>query len=155
MPEEELNNLARIGMLDKVPFSAALLQKMLATAHTRLQDAQRTDNSTETRFDCAYTAIRALADAALHAQGWRTSTSKPGHHQTTIGCLVHTLGVSPATVRVLDALRKQRKQRNLSDYDGELVTEQALRECLQQAQTLSELAQQKLAPLLNKNAPGA
>ena len=155
MPEEELNNLARIGMLDKVPFSAALLQKMLATAHTRLQDAQRTDNSTETRFDCAYTAIRALADAALHAQGWRTSTSKPGHHQTTLGCLVHTLGVNPATVRVLDALRKQRKQRNLSDYDGELVTEQALRECLQQAQTLSELAQQKLAPLLNKTAPGA
>ena len=155
MPEEELNNLARIGMLDKVPFSAALLQKMLATAHTRLQDAQRTDNSTETRFDCAYTAIRAVADAALHAHGWRTSTSKPGHHQTTIGCLVHTLGVSPATVRVLDALRKQRKQRNLSDYDGELVTEQALRECLQQAQTLSELAQQKLAPLLNKTAPGA
>ena len=155
MPEEELNNLARIGMLDKVPFSAALLQKMLATAHTRLQDAQRTDNSTETRFDCAYTAIRAVADAALHAQGWRTSTSKPGHHQTTIGCLVHTLGVSPATVRVLDALRKQSKQRNLSDYDGELVTEQALRECLQQAQTLSELAQQKLAPLLNKNASGA
>ena len=155
MPEEELNNLARIGMLDKVPFSAALLQKMLATAHTRLQDAQRTDNSTETRFDCAYTAIRAVADAALHAQGWRTSTSKPGHHQTTIGCLVHTLGVSPATVRVLDALRKQRKQRNLSDYDGELVTEQALRECLQQAQTLSELAQQKLAPLLSKTAPGA
>ncbi len=155
MPEEELNNLARIGMLDPVPFSAALLQKMLATAHTRLQDAQRTDNSTETRFDCAYTAIRAVADAALHAQGWRTSTSKPGHHQTTIGCLVHTLGVSPATVRVLDALRKQRKQRNLSDYDGELVTEQTLRECLQQAQTLSELAQQKLAPLLNKTAPGA
>ena len=152
MPEEELNNLARIGMLDKVPFSAALLQKMLATAHTRLQDAQRNDNSTETRFDCAYTAIRAVADAALHASGWRTSTSKPGHHQTTLQCLVHTLGVSPATVRVLDALRKQR---NLSDYDGELVTEQTLRECLQQAQTLSELAQQKLAPLLNKNASGA
>lgn len=79
MPEEELNHLARIGMLDKVPFSAALLQKMLATAHTRLQDAQRTSNSPETRFECAYTAIHAVADAALHAQGWRTSTSKPGH----------------------------------------------------------------------------
>lgn len=152
MPEEELNNLARIGMLDNVPFSAALLQKMLATAHTRLQDAQRTDNSTETRFDCAYTAIRAVADAALHAQGWRTSTSKPGHHQTTISCLVHTLGVSPATVRVLDALRKQR---NLSDYDGELVTAPALLECLQQAQALSLLAQQKLAHLLKENASGA
>ena len=155
MPEEELNNLARIGQLEKVPYSKQLMQKMLATARTRLQDAQRAQNSAETRFDCAYTAIRAVADAALHAQGWRTSTSKPGHHQTTLQCLTHTLGVSPATVRVLDALRKQRKQRNLSDYDGELVTEQALRECLQQAQTLSELAQQKLAPLLNKTAPGA
>ena len=55
-------------------------------------------------------------------------------------------------MRVLDALRKQRK---LSDYDGELVTEQALHECLQQAQALSVLAQQKLAPLMNKTAPGA
>ena len=152
MPEEELANLARIGMLDRVPFNAALLQKMLATAHTRLQDAQRTSNSPETRFDCAYTAIRAVADAALHASGWRTSTSKPGHHQTTLQCLTHTLGVSPATVRVLDALRKQR---NLSDYDGELVTDQALLECLQQAQALSVLAQKKLTPLMIKTAPGA
>lgn len=148
MPEEELNNLARIGQLDQVPFSAALLRKLLANAHTRLQDAQRTDNSTETRFDCAYTAIRAVADAALHARGWRTSTSKPGHHQTTIACLVHTLGVSPATVRVLDALRKQR---NLSDYDGELVTDQALQECLQQAASLIHLAEQQLQALMNKN----
>lgn len=147
MPEAELNNLARIGQLDKVPFSADLLQKMLTTARTRLQDAQRTDNSPETRFDCAYTAIRAVA-AGLHAQGWRTSTSKPDHQQTTIGCLVHTLGVSPATVRLLDALRKQR---NLSDYDGELVTDQALHECLQQADALCRLAEQQLQALMNKN----
>ena len=120
MPEEELNNLARIGQLDKVPFSAALLRKMLATASTRLQDAQRTDNS----------------------------TSKPGHHQSTLQCLVHTLGVSPATVRVLDALRKQR---NLSDYDGELVTDQALQECLQQATSLIRLAEQQLQALIDKN----
>lgn len=147
MPEEELNNLARIGLLDKVPFSADLLHKMLATARTRLQDAQRGDNSLETRFDCAYTAIRAVADAALLTQGWRTATSKPGHHQTTIGCQVHTLGVSPATVRVLDALRKQR---NLSDYDGELVTDQALHECLQQAAALIHLAEQQLQLIINK-----
>ena len=152
MSEAELNNLARIGQLDKVPFSADLLHKMLATARTRLQDAQRTDNSLETRFDCAYTAIRAVADAALHAQGWRTSTSKPGHHQPTLQCLVHTLGISPATVRVLDALRKQR---NLSDYDGEMVTGQALQECLQQADALCRLAAQKWPVDMNKNAPTA
>ena len=47
----------------------------------------------------------------------------------------------PATVRILDALRKQR---NLSDYEGEGVTEQALQECLQQAEALITLAKQKL-----------
>ena len=132
MPEEELNNLARIGQLEGVPYSKQLMQKMLATAGTRLQDAQRTQNSAETRFDCAYTAIRAVADAALHAYGWRTPTNRPGYHQTT---------VPPATVRALDALRKQR---NLSDYGGEGVTEQALQECPQQAAALIGRAEHKL-----------
>ena len=40
------------------------------------------------------------------------------------------LGVSVGVVRVLDALRKQR---NLSDYDGESITDQALVECIEQA----------------------
>jgi hypothetical protein len=80
MNSEPLANLARIGLLDPVPISAALLQKMLNVAQSRLEDAMRQDNSMETRFDCAYTAIRAAADAALLKKGYRTSTSKPGHH---------------------------------------------------------------------------
>jgi hypothetical protein len=44
-----------------------------------------------------------------------------------------------------------RKQRNLSDYDGELVTDQALHECLQQAAALLQLAEQQLQPLTHKN----
>jgi hypothetical protein len=131
----------RIGQLDAVPFSAELLVKMLAAANSRLQDARRTDNSPETRFDCAYTAIRAVADAALLKQGFRTSTSKPGHHQTTLQCLVHTLGVEPSTVRVLDGLRKQR---NLTDYDGETITQAVLHECLARAEELIALASRKL-----------
>ena len=138
MPSDAaLENLARIGQLDKVPFSSELMARMLATARSRLIDAQRSENSAETRFDCAYTAIRAIADAALLAHGYRTSASKPGHHQTTIQCLSHTLGVSVGVVRVLDALRKQR---NLSDYDGESITDQALVECIEQALRLQELA---------------
>ena len=141
MSSKPLINLARIGMLDPIPFSAAVLQKMLNVAHNRLADAQRPDNSMETRFDCAYTAIRAVADAALFRKGYRTSTSKPGHHQTTLQCLVHTLDLAPATVRILDSLRKQR---NLTDYDGELVTESLLKECLEQANALLLLANQQL-----------
>lgn len=141
MTSEHLLNLHRIGQLDAVPFSAELLEKMLAVASSRLQDARRAENSMETRFDCAYTAIRAVADAALLKQGFRTSTSKPGHHQTTLQCLVHTLGVELATVRILDGLRKQR---NLSDYDGESITQSVLKECLNQAEDLLAVASKAL-----------
>lgn len=123
MTSENLLNLEKVGQLDTVEFSQGLLDRILTTARSRLQDATRIENSAETRFDCAYTVIRAVADAALLKQGYRTSTSKPGHHQTTLQCLVHTLGVPTYTVRILDGLRKQR---NVTDYDGELVTDALL-----------------------------
>jgi hypothetical protein len=141
MPPNDLDNLVRIGQLTEVTYSQELLEKMLAAARRRIQDAQRPENSAETRFDSAYTAIRAVADAALHKMGYRTPTNRPGHHQTTIQCLVHTLQVDPGVVRVLDALRKQR---NLSDYEGDLVTDQALLECLTRAQDLFALAEVRL-----------
>lgn len=143
MTSNPLANLIKIGQLEAVPFSQSLMTRLLSTASSRILDAQRVDNSTETRFDCAYTAIRAVADAALLKHGCRTSTSKPGHHQTTLQCLTHTLGVDMSRVRTLDGLRKQR---NLSDYDGEMVTDAALTECIHQAQTLLELAKKHLQP---------
>lgn len=133
MTSINLQNLAKIGQLDPAPLSVNLVKRMLATARQRLRDAEFTQNSDETRFDCAYTTIRAAADIGLHLNGFRTSTSKPGHHQTAVQCLAHTLGVDAATVRVLDGLRKQR---NLADYDGELVTDAALQECLYQARAM-------------------
>ena len=72
MPSDAaLENLARIGQLDKVPFSSELMARMLATARSRLIDAQRSDNSAETRFDCAYTP-RSAPSPTLHC--WRTVT---------------------------------------------------------------------------------
>lgn len=138
MTSTNLLNLAKIGLLDPVPQSAELVKRMLASATQRLRDAELTQNSDETRFDCAYTTIRVVADIGLHLSGFRTSTSKPGHHQTAVQCLEHTLGVPTSTVRVLDGLRKQR---NLTDYDGELVTQAALQECLHQATALLKTAE--------------
>jgi len=57
-------------------------------------------------------------------------------------CLVYTLGISQQTVRVLDGLRKQR---NSTDYDGEMVTEALLDECLKQAKVLLSMAESKLS----------
>jgi hypothetical protein len=97
MTSTNLSNLAKLGLLDPVPFSRELVTRMLASVQQRLRDAAFTQNSNETRFDCAYTAIRAMADIGLHLNGYRTSTSKPGHHQTAIQCLAHTVNVEDGT----------------------------------------------------------
>ena len=67
---------------------------------------------------------------ALHANGFRTLTSKPGHHQTAIQTLPKTVGVTAEQVIILDALRKQR---NVADYSGDLVPESAVRACIESA----------------------
>ena len=71
MISTNLSNLAKIGQLDPVTYSKDLVERMLATAKQRLRDAQFAQNSDETRFDCAYTAIRAVADMGLHLKGFR------------------------------------------------------------------------------------
>lgn len=127
------DNLVRIGQLHDVPESPDLARRLPESARSRLADVSRDTNSPETRFDCAYAAIRSAADIALLIKGYRTPTNRAGHHQTAIQSLVHTLNVQPAVVRVLDTLRKQR---NASDYEGEPVTEAALAECLHRAADL-------------------
>lgn len=74
-----------------------------------------------------------LADVGLHAHGYRTLTSKPGHHQTAIQTLPATLGVDSQTLIRLDTLRKQR---NITEYTGDLIPESAVAECVSQAHSL-------------------
>ena len=52
MNSDPLVNLQRIGLLDQVPYSPELLQKMLVTARSRLNDAQRNNVS------CALNAMQ-------------------------------------------------------------------------------------------------
>jgi len=74
-----------------------------------------------------------LADVGLHAHGYRTLTSEPGHHQTTIQTLLTTFGIDAQTVIRLDKLRKQR---NLTEYTGDFIPESPVSECLSQAEAL-------------------
>lgn len=50
-----------------------------------------------------------------------------------IQVLPATIGISKDTVIILDAMRKQR---NISDYNGNIVPESAVRECIHQAEKL-------------------
>lgn len=129
-----LKNLLGIS-LDAIEPEPAAIGKLLAAAQRNIADAQLSGLSEENHFDVAYKAIMQLAMVALHANGFRTTTSRPGHHQTAIQTLPSSVGVEPSQVIVLDALRKQR---NLSDYSGELIPAAVAAECLVSAKALQE-----------------
>jgi hypothetical protein len=127
-----LQNLVGISLEQVTPVKETV-KRLLDAAARHMADAKVQAVSAETRFSSAYTAIRMLADVGLHANGYRTLTSRPGHHQTAIQTLPTTLGVDSQTLIRLDHLRKQR---NLTEYTGDLIPESAVTECLAQAQSL-------------------
>jgi hypothetical protein len=127
-----LNNLLGIS-LDAVTPDKVQIAKLLAAARRNITDAQLKGLSAENRFDASYKAILQLSMVALNANGYRTLTSKPGHHQTAIQTLTLTVSLPQAQVIVLDALRKQR---HLADYSGDTVPEATASECLTCAQEL-------------------
>ena len=127
-----LDNL--IGkLLERIEPDPITIKRLLDAAERNIVDAELIQLSNENRFDVAYKAIMQLANAALQASGFRTLTSKPGHHQTMIQSLVKTVGIETDRMIVLDALRKQR---NIADYSGNLVEDAAVAECILQAKQL-------------------
>lgn len=128
-----LENLLAIHRLQRFEVDAADIQRLIVAAARNLQDGRLNELSTENRFDAAYKAIMQCAMLGLWANGYRVSTNQPGHHQTAIQALPKSMGVAQDTVIVLDALRKRR---NLSDYEGDSVSQAILDECLIQAESL-------------------
>ena len=119
--------------LEKIEADAAAVQRLISAAERNIADAHVMEISSENRFDAAYKAIMQLSNAALQANGYRTLTSKPGHHMTMIQALSQTIDLNYDTVIVLDALRKQR---NVADYSGDIVPASAVDECVRHAENL-------------------
>jgi len=130
-----LENLIGIS-LERIEPDSTSIKRLLAAAERNIADSHVGIVSNETRFDAAYKAIMQLANAALQANGFRTLTSKPGHHMTLIQLLSQTIGLDKETVILLDMLRKQR---NVADYSGDTVPESAASECLKQAEILQDM----------------
>ena len=127
-----LDNLVGRTLERAVPDRAGIV-RMLAAAERNLADARLQALSAENRFDAAYKAILQCAMVALRANGFRTLTSQPGHHQTALQSLPLTIGLERDRMILLDALRKQR---NLADYEGDPVTAQTVAEGVAQAERL-------------------
>ncbi len=128
-----LENLLKTKQLQPHNPTREAVLRLLHAAARNIADARIEEVSLDTRFDAAYKAIMQCAMVALWVNRYRTSTSQPGHHQTAIQTLPLTLGIEHSTVIVLDALRKQR---NVSDYEGDPIGEQVLVECIRQAAQL-------------------
>ncbi|MFZ7094765.1 DNA-binding protein [Luteimonas dalianensis] len=115
-----LQNLLAIRQLQEYSADPAAVRKLLDAVRRNLADARVTEISADNRFDAAYKCLMQCAMLGLWANGYRTSTSKPGHHQTAIQI-------------VLDALRRQR---NISDCEGDPVSEATLSAGLDEARKL-------------------
>ena len=99
-----LQNLLGVSLAIITP-DRVTVTRLLAAASRNIADSQIAVLSAENRFDAAYKAIMQLAIIALHANGYRTLTSKPGHHQIAIQSLGKTIGIAADDIIVLDALR--------------------------------------------------
>jgi hypothetical protein len=128
-----LDNLLKINQLQVHTATREAVLRLLEAAKRNIADAHISAVSGENRFDAAYKCIMQCAMVALWVNGYRTSTSQPGHHQTAIQTLPTTISLPQSTVIILDGLRKQR---NVSDYEGDPVSDQAVIECIKQAENL-------------------
>jgi hypothetical protein len=88
-----------------------------------LEDAGRDSLSLEGRFSLVYGAAQALSDAALRAQGYRSS-----NRAMAFECLPETAGLSHVQSRVLELCHDRRvraEQEGLLEVDERLVGEAA------------------------------
>ena len=125
-----MENLLRIGKLKAHAADEREILRLLDAAQLALKDAAVAELSGDSRLNLAYRAMIQAALAAVLANGYRPSTSEPGHHQLLLQALPKTIGLASEQVRVLEAFRKARNQ---NDYRGVPVSEATARECAEEA----------------------
>lgn len=131
MTYQNLLNLVKTGSLKAEPPDRREFEGLVRSGLVRLNDAQRTELSLESRFDLAYNASHALALAALRLNGFRSE-----NRYLVFQSLAHTLEAPAAEWRVL-ALCHDR--RNLAEYEGVLdIDEQLLTDLLRITASLAE-----------------
>jgi len=107
-----LDGLAGPGKaLRAEPADAREFSGLKRSALARLEDASKSRNSIESRFDLVYNAAHALCLAALRHHGFR-----PANRYIVFQVLPHTLGLGPEVWRVL---AKGHETRNLGEYEGD------------------------------------
>lgn len=114
-----LDNLTgATGSLRKEPPDADEYAGLIRSATVRLVDAEKANNSVESRFDLAYNAAHALCLAALRRAGYRAH-----NRYIVFQVLPYTLGLGPEVWRIL---AKCHQVRNQGEYEGDLNVDERL-----------------------------
>ena len=113
-----LENLFKARHLQQEPSDQREFVGLTSAANDRLVDAQNDALSFSSRFDLAYNAAHGYALAALRAKGYRTDK-----RYLVFQCLVHTVGMDKAKVRVFSMCHERR---NLAEYEGHMDADEAL-----------------------------
>ena len=106
------------GVLGKEAPDAKEFDGLVRSGLARLKDAEKQENSLESRFDLAYGAAHALCLAALRHHGFR-----PSKRYIVFQVLPDTLGLGPEVWRVLS---KCHDMRNRTEYEGALDVDEKL-----------------------------
>lgn len=110
--------LERHADLTKEPPDAKEFDGLVRTGLARLRDAERKENSLDSRFDLAYGAAHALCLAALRHNGFRSSK-----RYIVFLVLPDTLGLGPEVWRILS---KAHDARNRTEYEGAIDVDERL-----------------------------
>ena len=119
-----LENLLKIGQLERHETGAVQVRRLLDSANRCLADARQESITAETRLEAGYRAIMQLSMAALWANGFRP-TSSSGHHMTMIQSLGHSVGLDSDQVRLLDTFRVKRNTINYTGEDMDIASVEA------------------------------
>jgi hypothetical protein len=141
-----LQNLLRINRLAEHETDSEQFGKLLSAADRFLNDAGQETVSLETRLAAAYCAITQYSMLALWGNGYRPSRSTPGHHQTMIQSLVHSIDLDRDLMLLLDTFRVKR---NAIDYTGDDVDEGSVLACI----TAAEQLRVRVMDWVSSNAP--
>lgn len=127
---DELDNLIKAALLKSEPANQAEFDGLVDSGRKRLTDARKKGLSAESQFDLAYGAAHAFSLAALRWHGYRPANKR----YVVFQALVHTLGMTRETWRVLD---KCHANRNSLEYDGIFnVDDQLLNDLLKATDTV-------------------
>jgi hypothetical protein len=122
MPNENLENLLKIGKLKVDSSTDDEVRGLIQRGLVKIEDYKHPGLSIETRFDVIYGAAHAFCLAALKNAGYRSES-----RYIVFQCAQHTIGLEPEYWRVMSDAHRQR---NVAEYEGYIDVNEQLLEAL-------------------------